>query len=58
MRHPTPLEIKVEITRALLDDINKHPLSDTSVWPMPVRVHSLIDTAISRACEKAEENAA
>ena len=50
-RHPTPEEIRAECQRALMDDMRQFPFDGPGL-PLPVRVLSIIDAAITRACQK------
>lgn len=47
--HPTPAEIRQAIVRRLDDDFRKNPYGG-DVPAIPVRVHRLIDEAVTEAC--------
>lgn len=52
MRQPTPAEIRLSIFSALnADDLETH---DEPMQRIPVRVWTLIDMAVSAACDRAE----
>lgn len=50
-RHPTPLEIRAAIQKALHDDFEQNGgyKCDNAI---PFRVHGIVDKAISQACEE------
>ena len=49
-RHPTPAMIRLEISKALNDDMAQHPHDR-----IPYRVHDLINSAITKACNNFKE---
>lgn len=50
-RHPTPEQIRAEITHQLMQDSAKHPIGGVVPF-IPSRVANLVDKAISDACKK------